>query len=75
MNSLDLINMSCYYLEIGQDSLKALAKEDGLELPLERRPNGRLTEICLARVTQKLVAFFGSRPWQPPPRRSNSTVT
>ncbi len=65
MNGFDLMNLSCYYVEIGQDSLKALRGEAGLELPLERQPDGRLTEACRERVTQRLQAFLKKRPWQP----------
>lgn len=65
MNGFDLLNWSCYYVEIGQDSLKALRGEAGLELSLERQPDGRLTEACRERVSQRLQAFLKKRPWQP----------
>ncbi len=65
MNGFDLMNMSCYYLEIGQDWLKALGREEGLELPLERRADGRLTEACRGRVTQRLEPFLKRRSWHP----------
>jgi len=65
MNGFDLMNLPCYYLELGQDSLKALGGEAGLELPLERQADGRLAEACRERVTQRLQAFLRKRPWQP----------
>jgi hypothetical protein len=65
MNGFDLMNLPCYYLEIGQESLKALGGEAGLELPLERQADGRLTAGCRERVTQRLQAFLKKRPWQP----------
>ena len=65
MNGFNLMNSSCYCLEIGQDSLKALGGEAGLELPLERQADGRLTLACRERVTQRLQAFLKKRPWQP----------
>ncbi len=46
------------YLEIGQSSLKALHGEQGLELPLERQENGRLTVPCAERLTLSLRAFL-----------------
>ena len=65
MNGFDLLNLSGYYVEIGQDWLQALGGEKGLELPLERQADGRLTPACQERVTQRLGAFLKKRPWQP----------
>jgi len=65
MNGFDLMSLSCYYLEIGQESLKALGDEAGLELPLDRQADGRLTAACRERVTERLQAFLKKRPWQP----------
>ena len=65
MNGLDLMNLSCYYVEIGQDRLGALAGQAGLELPLERQADGRLTAACREQVTRRLQVFLRKRPWQP----------
>jgi hypothetical protein len=65
MNGLDLMNLSCYYVEIGQYWLGALGGQAGMELPLERQADGRLTGACRERVTQRLRAFLKKRPWQP----------
>src|SRR5690242_8739517 len=55
---------SCY-LEIGQSSLRALHDDGGLELPLERLPNGRLTANCRQTITLSLQGFFRKKAWQP----------
>lgn len=54
-----------YFMEIGQDFLRVLAKNNGLELPLERRPDGRLTDACRERTTARLSEFLRRKPWQP----------
>ncbi len=65
MNGLGFLNYSGLYLEIGQDSLKALSGENGLELPLEREPGGRLTEACKAKLIPALEKFINRRSWLP----------
>src|SRR5207302_10585372 len=60
----ELMNSPCVYLEIGQSSLKALNGEDGLELPLERLPSGRLTPACKARLKLRLQDFLRQKSWQ-----------
>jgi len=53
------------YIEIRQSSLKALKSEAGLELPLERTPDGGLTKACRERVTVNLQGFLKKEVWQP----------
>ncbi len=53
------------YLEIGQSSLRALHGEDGLELPLERLPNGRLSANSKQNITLSLQGFVRRKSWQP----------
>jgi type IV pilus assembly protein PilM len=53
------------YLEIGQASLKALRGEAGLEVPLERLPNGRLSDACKSKVALSLQSFLKKEIWQP----------
>jgi len=53
------------YLEIGQSTLRALHAEEGLELPLERLPNGRLTAACRQHVTLSLQGLVRKKAWQP----------
>ena len=55
------------YIEISQDSLKALAGDDGLELPIERLENRRLHPACGERIAADLREFLkkhGARPGQ-----------
>ena len=59
------MNSTCAYLEIGQSSLKALRGEAGLELPLERLPNGRLSEACQEKLILTLQGFLKQELWQP----------
>jgi Tfp pilus assembly PilM family ATPase len=60
-----LMNSACAYLEIGQSSLKALKGGAGLELPLERLPNGRLSEACKNKLALGLQSFLKQELWQP----------
>ena len=53
------------YVEIGQSSLKALVGEEGLELPLERQPNGRLSTASKDSLGHKLHDFLRQKNWQP----------
>jgi Tfp pilus assembly PilM family ATPase/Tfp pilus assembly protein PilN len=64
MKRLDFMNSPCLYLEIGQSSLKALLGNDGLELTIERLPNGRLTEPCKERLAFGLRDFLQKKNWQ-----------
>lgn len=64
MNGLNLMNTACAYLEIGQGSLQALSGDAGIELPLERLPNGRLTASCKEKLTRRLEGFLKSSGWQ-----------
>lgn len=68
MNGLGLFNGACAYLELRQGSLQVLEGERGFELPLERSPNGRLTEACRLNLVLKLREFFKRPAWQPRPR-------
>jgi Tfp pilus assembly PilM family ATPase len=59
------MNSPSLYLELGQSSLKVLNGDAGLELPLERLENGRLTDACSARLTHSLREFLKKKGWQP----------
>ena len=61
-------NPSCYYVELGPDSLQGLGGDAGLELPLERQADGRLTAACRERVALRLQGWLRHSPWQPRPR-------
>ncbi len=68
MKELPFINQPPVYIEFSQGSLKALREKDGLELPLERAPNGQLTAACKDAVVQGLQKFIQRKSWQPRPR-------
>lgn len=57
-------SLACF-LEIGQSSLRVLHGEEGLELPLERLPSGRLTANCRQNISLSLEGFFRRKAWQP----------
>jgi len=61
------INAPSVCIEIGQSSLKALVADPdkGLELPLERLENGRLSPSCRERLTLRLREWLKRRNWQP----------
>jgi Tfp pilus assembly PilM family ATPase/Tfp pilus assembly protein PilN len=60
-----MMSSASVYLELGQSSLKALKGEAGLELPLERLPNGRLSEVCKNNLVLRLQSFLKLELWQP----------
>ena len=65
MNAKELMNPARFFMEIGQDALKAFNGSAGLELPLERLANGRLTEACKNNLTFELQKFIDRKNWQP----------
>lgn len=54
------------YIEISLDSFRALQENDGLELPLERLNNGRLTASSRENLTARLKGFLKRKKWQLP---------
>jgi hypothetical protein len=64
MKTFSSLNPPPLYFEIGQDLLKAVRENDGLELPLERRPDGRLTAACKEKVVTGLKIFLKAKIWQ-----------
>jgi hypothetical protein len=65
VNGFNANNGATLYLEIGQGALRVLKGESGLEIPLERLENGRLTEPCKERVAAALRNFLKRPAWQP----------
>ena len=65
MKEVAFMNSSPVYFEFSQTSLKALKENDGLELPLERGTNGRLTAGCKEQLIAALQKFLGRKGWQP----------
>src|SRR5262249_8057554 len=57
------MNSAGFYLEIGENSLLGLHGEQGIELPMERLPNGRLTHGCRQNLKQSLANFFCKKVW------------
>lgn len=64
MKGLEFMHSPGLYIEIGQNSLKALDGEDGLELSLDRLENGRLTPLCLKRLALSLRVFLKKHNWR-----------
>jgi Tfp pilus assembly PilM family ATPase len=60
-----LVKSSWLYVEIDQGSLRVLNGEAGLDFPLDRQDNGRLTDLCRERLTRSLQDSLKRRPWQP----------
>lgn len=65
MKDLSFMSLRPVYIEICQGSLKVLWESAGLELPLERGANGRLTSACKQAVAEGLQEFLSRKPWQP----------
>ncbi|HEX3626046.1 MAG TPA: hypothetical protein VH280_11540 [Verrucomicrobiae bacterium] len=56
------------YIEMGVDTFRALQENEGLELPLERLNNGRLSDACRENLAVGLKAFLKREKWQLPAR-------
>jgi hypothetical protein len=65
VNTVTLISPPAVYIEIGESSLRALREHEGLELPLERLSDGRLTPQCKERLVVALRLFLRAKIWQP----------
>ena len=65
MKETSFMNSSPVYIEISTGMLKALREDDGLELPLEREPGGRLTKDCKEKLVASLQKFVDRKAWQP----------
>src|SRR5215813_14231512 len=62
---MQFVTPAQYFLDIGQDSLRAFNGAAGLELPLSRQPDGKLTEACKQDLVVQLQKFFDRKLWQP----------
>jgi hypothetical protein len=56
------------YIEIGVDRFRAIQENKGLELPLERMNNGRLSGPCRENLAARLKTFLKREKWQLPAR-------
>ena len=70
MNGLEFMKSSWLYVEIGQSSLKVLNGEAGVDFPLDRQENGRLTNLCREQLTRSLQDSLKRKRWQPRLRAS-----
>ena len=61
----ELINSPPVYVELGRRSLKVLRDTGGLELPLERGADGKITTASRDRAVTALTEFIGRKSWQP----------
>jgi hypothetical protein len=68
MKTLQFMNPAHLFLEIGQDVLRAFNGTASVELPLERLPDGHLTETCRAKLISHLQRYIDHKSWQPRPR-------
>jgi hypothetical protein len=65
MKKIAFLNPPPLYVEIGQSSLKVLRENAGMELPLERLSDGRLTAPCHEKSAAALKKFLQAKSWQP----------
>ena len=65
MKETAFMNSSPAYIEISTGTLRALRDNDGVDLPLEREPNGRLTQDCKDKLIVNLQKFLDRKAWQP----------
>jgi hypothetical protein len=65
VKGFDFIRRPCLFIEAGQQSIHVFDGVQGLELPLERQENGRLTGACKEKVALGLREFLKSQPWHP----------
>lgn len=65
MKELPFISQPPVYIEISHGLLKALRENNGLEVPLERGPNGQLTLASREAVVLALQKFVQRKNWQP----------
>lgn len=63
MKALEFLMSRPVFIEINQDSLKALDGDAGVDLALERDESGRLTSACCAQLVLRLREFLGGQGW------------
>jgi len=61
----ELFNPPPVFIEINPASLRALRGNGGLELPLQRAADGKLTAACRKELISALQNFLGRKNWQP----------
>jgi hypothetical protein len=68
VKKIAFLNPPPLYVEFGQGLLKVLREIDGVEMPLERQSDGRLTSVCKKEIVAALKNFLKAKSWQPRPR-------
>ena len=62
---MELLNPPPVFIEIGSGSLQALCETRGLEVPLERATDGKLTAASREKIIAGLEKLIGRKSWQP----------
>ena len=65
MNGFNSISAPPLYVEIGHGSWRMFKGDSGLEQPIERQENGRLTGACKERLIVSVQTFLNRQSWQP----------
>ena len=65
MKRLPPINGDSLFLEIRQNTLRALHGQEALSFPLERSADGRLTTDCKQKLQTELHSFVNKTNWKP----------
>lgn len=65
MKTIPFLNPPPLFVEISQNSLKAVHGNNGVELPLERHSDGRLTAPGREKIVAALKDFLKAKSWQP----------
>ena len=65
MKMASIMNPLPLFVEIGPDLLRARHGDDGVELPLQRGPDGRLTAQTKEKTIAALKEFLKTKSWQP----------
>jgi len=59
-----VLNPPPLFVEIGPNLLQVVREGHGVELPLKRQPDGRLTQPCKEKTIEALKQFVGAKGWQ-----------
>jgi hypothetical protein len=65
VNFRQFMNPAQIFLEIGQEQLRASNRDQTLEVPLQRLPDGRFTDGCKTELAARLQKFIDRKSWQP----------
>ncbi len=61
----DMLNLPTVFIEIGFAAIRVLSGERGLEIPLERALDGKLTTSSREKIIAGLEKFLERKSWQP----------